>query len=262
MFRSALLLALLAAPDFLARLGTTPQAAEAAVFAALTEDRAACPGDWRAVPYAARPQVASAAVAFARAFVKTEAFRGRYLAWWKAAQPQAPQPVEEIEAQEAQAEQEHAAQAERARLDLTRLAAQEKDPELKRAYVEALAAQSRMKKELESPALKAGVEAARRQSTAARRAELAEAVARHQAELLRWKALEDPAAAVRRGLDDFLALSATVDFKAATALRGGKVVFVDAELEDRPARWKQLFRAGPEVVSALRAAAQAWRAEL
>lgn len=72
----------------------------------------------------------------------------------------------------------------------------------------------------------------------------------------------DPKALIKQRLQEFLALSGTVDFAAATKADGNKVRFVNPEYERKPANWKLCFRAGKPAVDAARAFATSWEKEL
>ncbi|WP_276479390.1 hypothetical protein [Paraflavitalea pollutisoli] len=63
---------------------------------------------------------------------------------------------------------------------------------------------------------------------------------------------------IKKRLEKFLALSATVDFDAQ--LNGS--MFANPEYESKSGEWKAIFRAGKPVVTAAREEAQAWLKEL
>jgi len=67
---------------------------------------------------------------------------------------------------------------------------------------------------------------------------------------------------LKRQLQAFVAIAKTVDFKAATADKGGKKVFVNAAYERRSEFWKMLYRLGPGGTNAAVGVAQGWIAEL
>jgi hypothetical protein len=72
----------------------------------------------------------------------------------------------------------------------------------------------------------------------------------------------DPTLLIARRLREFLAMSADVNFDAKLVTTGGRKTFADPSLEAKPAGWKMCFRAGREATAAARAAAQAWLKEL
>lgn len=63
---------------------------------------------------------------------------------------------------------------------------------------------------------------------------------------------------IRKRLEKFLAVSATVDFDAK--LNGS--LFANPEYESKPGEWKACYRAGKAVITAAREEAQAWLKEL
>jgi hypothetical protein len=67
---------------------------------------------------------------------------------------------------------------------------------------------------------------------------------------------------VRIRLEEFLQLSATVDFDAELIQDGKLKRFVKPEYEGKGMSWKHCFRAGKETVEAARAFAQQWLKEL
>ena len=81
-------------------------------------------------------------------------------------------------------------------------------------------------------------------------------------DLQRWELLypADPAQLVQKRLQDYLALSATVDFGAALTSpdRYGVRKFVNPEYEKKSNQWKAVYRAGKEVNEAVRAYVTDW----
>jgi len=73
---------------------------------------------------------------------------------------------------------------------------------------------------------------------------------------------KNPNVTLKHRLEQFLELSADVDFSAATTGEGSERRFVKPEDEARPKEWKMCFRAGPEATAAARAYAKEWLAEL
>lgn len=69
---------------------------------------------------------------------------------------------------------------------------------------------------------------------------------------------KDPNVTLRLRLQEFLDLSADVDFAAATTGSGSSRRFVDESYEAKSAQWKMCFRAGKEATGAARAFAQEW----
>lgn len=67
---------------------------------------------------------------------------------------------------------------------------------------------------------------------------------------------------IKRRLQEFLALTADMDFDAKLVEKGGRKRFADPKLEAKDETWKRCFRCGRETIVAARAFAQQWLAEL
>ncbi len=67
---------------------------------------------------------------------------------------------------------------------------------------------------------------------------------------------------IRKRIEEFLELSADVNFEAKLVSSGSRMRFADDEYEDKPSDWKICFRAGKEATMAAREFAKAWLAEL
>ena len=87
---------------------------------------------------------------------------------------------------------------------------------------------------------------------------------RYQAQMKEYEARypADPQPFIARRLRQFLDESATVDFGAKLVAAGKVMRFADPKYEEKPATWKLCYRTGKEPVSAARAFATAWLAEL
>lgn len=57
----------------------------------------------------------------------------------------------------------------------------------------------------------------------------------------------DPALVIKRRLQEYLALAATVDYKAELTGSGSNRTFVNPAYEAKPVKWKTIYRAGKEV---------------
>lgn len=88
--------------------------------------------------------------------------------------------------------------------------------------------------------------------------------AEYQEKLKKWQGdfPPEPQQMVARRLQEFLQVSATVDYTAMTTTRNGRLVFVNEGYENKPKAWKLCFRVGRETVDAARTAAAAWVAEI
>ncbi|HYC29856.1 MAG TPA: hypothetical protein VEB42_13580 [Chitinophagaceae bacterium] len=67
---------------------------------------------------------------------------------------------------------------------------------------------------------------------------------------------------IKKRLQEFVSLAKTVDFNAELKTVNGKKVFVNREYEGKPSDWKQIFRAGREVIEPAIAFAEKWIQEL
>lgn len=67
---------------------------------------------------------------------------------------------------------------------------------------------------------------------------------------------------IKGRLEEFLQLTADIDFNAELVDAGRKKKFANPKYEAKPAAWKYCFRAGKETIDAARAFAQQWLKEL
>ena len=68
----------------------------------------------------------------------------------------------------------------------------------------------------------------------------------------------DPAVLVKKRLQEYLTLVATVDFKATLSSSGRRQVFTNAAYEKKSLKWKALYRAGKEVNDVVTAFVKDW----
>jgi hypothetical protein len=74
---------------------------------------------------------------------------------------------------------------------------------------------------------------------------------------------EDPKSLIKNKLQEFLAVSSSVDFNAEiTTNKYNKKIFVNPEYEKKSSEWKACFRAGKEVNAEARIFVQKWLKEL
>jgi hypothetical protein len=91
-----------------------------------------------------------------------------------------------------------------------------------------------------------------------------ENMAAYKVDLKRWEA-EYPAnfnELLKRKLNEFLQLTADIDYGAKLTQRWSKMVFADPALEAKDPFWKACFRSGKTTVDAARSYAQQWLLEL
>ena len=70
----------------------------------------------------------------------------------------------------------------------------------------------------------------------------------------------DPAVIVKKRLQEYLALAATVDFKAEITGSGSSRTFVNPAYEAKPVKWKVIYRAGQEVNDVVTGFVKQWLA--
>jgi flagellar biosynthesis GTPase FlhF len=207
---------------------------------------------FKAVDGAARAQLATTAIAWAKAYTSSPAFLTAYTAQREAAKPRPPTfagtPEEEIAKQRAEQEKGR---------EETRKAIAAMPPEQRKMMEEALAAAAEALKQMDTPEM-------RKMQLDGIRMEREGRMARHAEDMKKWEANypPDPKPLIAKRLQAFVDLSGSVDYDAKLEPRDGMMRFVDPALERKPANWKLCYRAGRGTVDAARAAATAWLAEL
>ncbi|GAB3903353.1 hypothetical protein GCM10028803_31650 [Larkinella knui] len=84
----------------------------------------------------------------------------------------------------------------------------------------------------------------------------------YQKRLADYKAASNLNTVLKQRLNEFIALTGSVDFDAQLMKRGSKMEFVNPEYRTKSSNWKLLFRMGKEPVLAARSFAQNWVNEL
>jgi hypothetical protein len=74
--------------------------------------------------------------------------------------------------------------------------------------------------------------------------------------------LKDYNTIIRKQLQQFLDLSADIDFNAELTRKGDKMIFTNPAYEAKPLGWKLCFRSGKEAVTGARKFVQSWLKEL
>lgn len=243
------------AQDVLSQLGITPLAARVAVDSVISSgihDPGVPAKAFKLLPPAARAQMATAGVAWLKAYIASADFSREYAQVREAHKPSAPQfegtPEDELK----KADAEQARQAEESKKAIAALPAEQ------RAQIEqAMNAAQALTAQMNTPEMRKmrldGIASDR----AARMQEFQQALAAWMRDYP-----ENPAPIVAKRLREFLAVSADVDFSAALTSRNGKMVFENPSYEEKPAQWKICYRAGKDATMAARAAVQAWLKEL
>jgi len=206
-----------------------------------------------ALPPAARAAVVTDAVAWAKAYVNSAAFKK---SWAEKRDQNKPEPpavgasaADDVKAQSADQQKQID--------DLKKTIAQLPPDQQKQmqAVVDQMVAQ--MNAAAKDPKYQAAMQQGAENNRASKQKDYQDALAAWQHDYP-----ADPNVAVARRLRDFLTMSADVNFDAKLAARNGVKTFVDPAFEGKPDAWKMCFRAGREATSAARAAAQAWLKEL
>ena len=202
-----------------------------------------------ALPAAARVKALDSALPWLKSYVNSESYRTAYAREREERKPSPPDVEgtidDEVKAQVAKALKD----VDEARKMLSQLPpAQQKEMEASLKQMEAM-----IKDPAQVKLMRTGVEAER-----------ADRKAGYDERLKEWqeKYPVDSKLLVARHLQAFLATSATVDFSAKLVPVDKQMRFENDEYESKPNDWKLCFRAGKEAVTAARAFATAWLAEL
>lgn len=200
---------------------------------------------FRALPPARQVEVVNGLGSFIRGYVESAAFKARYAEAWKAHQPRPPQPARPGAEMVAEQLKQIDSQIAESEANLKKAPADQREmyqsmiAGLKQAR-EAMAGQESMYDMAE----KMRFEGETRE---------------YQEKLEGPNALpEDPGRLVARRLQEFLDLTASVDFNAKLTTGPGMKRFVDRTFESKPTEWKMCFRAGKPAVDAARAFAGSW----
>lgn len=202
-----------------------------------------------ALPAAARVKALESAAPWLKSYVNSESYRAAYARERDERKPSPPAFKgtidDEVKAQVAKMMKD----LDEARKTVSQLPpAQQKEMEASLKQMEAM-----MKDPAQTAMRRTGVEADR-----------AEQKASYDDRLTKWqeKYPADPNVLTARRLRAFLATSAAVDFSAKLVPVNKTMRFENKEFESKPKDWKLCFRAGKEAVTAARAFAMAWLAEL
>jgi hypothetical protein len=248
--------------DAISDAGLTADQVRSALVESVGEGRPALPPSLRRLSAEARAQFVRAAGALALEYYQTDDFRKRYAAWRDQHAPKlnlvTPQEMQERNARaaadyaKAEAEQKDAAaniESQRANLKKAGM----NDDQINQLIAQMKQAQERVAAMRASGQMPSGpqlmTEEQRQQENEVRQRSYDAARSDFEREHP-----ANPDALVRRKLEEFLALSATVDF--AAKVENGK--FLDPADERQSSDWKLCFRAGKPAVEAARDVAQDW----
>ena len=243
------------AADVLSQLGIPPDSAKEAVQIVLNSgvNNPGLPAKlFKATPAAARGEMASAGIAWVKAYTASAEFKAKWAEIRETNKPAKPEfegtPEDELK----KADDEQKQQAEESKKALASL-----PPETRKQIEDSMKAADAMRAAMDTPEL-------RKTRLASIVAIRAERTTQYEHELATWKRdyPESPAPAIAKRIREFLAFSADVDFDAKLVTKNGKMVFENPAYEAKSSQWKMCFRAGREATAAARAAAQAWLKEL
>lgn len=202
-----------------------------------------------ALPASVRTTVVQGGFAWARAWVKSPAFRSAYEHERQSAKPRPPEHEGSVDD-----ELKRQLDEQRKSMEESRKAMAALPPEQQKAFEEVL---KQTEAQLKDPdflkMMRSGIEMDR-----------ASRLEDYQSSVARWEESHpaDPGVLVGRRLQAFLTECGDVDFAAKLQTRDRKMVFVNPDYELKPSNWKMCYRAGPEAVGAARTAATAWLREL
>ncbi len=239
--------------DVLSRLRVDEATAQERFFSALTGGYASLAGDravFKGASAEGRAAMARAVMSLARAYSGTVDFSRRYAAYREEQKPGVPQPTltgDQVRAQQRKGLEEGIANAVKAAKEM---------PSMK-AEMDAMAAELRAQLAAvgKDPVMNAQVDEGQKAQAAADAESYKQALATWENDYP-----SDPKRLIASRLREFLALSSTVDFSAATQVDPAdhKVHFKDEAHEGMDSRWKLLFRAGKAAVEAARVEASDW----
>jgi hypothetical protein len=250
---------LVVAADVLSQFQLTAAEAHEKTFEAIWQGSApdvdGAAGIFRTLSPESRAAAVSAVAAVVRAYVDSDAFRERYATERQGRRPQELQSTtvsaSEVDKQTREAEK-GMADAQAAMKDMP--------PEM-RKMVEAMMKQAGSEGGMDEAfaAGQKGVkQGAAQQKQAIAETNAAAAKSQQSAQAFDAEYPANPDRLLVKRLREFLDLAATVPDNAVLVPRGGKMVFADPQLEQKPDFWKQLYRAGKPARGAARAAAEAW----
>lgn len=260
------LVAAAVAADPIADAGLKDSDVQQAALESFANGYAYIPAGLRRLGPDARAAFVRAAGQLAMAYSRSDAFKRDYAAWWDEHKPK----LELISAQDMQQRNDEArAEYARSQSELNNFAArfeaqrgQLRQAGMSDAQIDQMIAQARQTQQQMAQMQKSGQipsgpqqmsEQDRQQQNAMRQQEYQEQLAKFQA-----AHPADPREAIRRELNEFLKVSASVDFNARVV--NGR--FADAAYQAKDDQWKRCYRAGKPAVDAAREVAQSWLQQL
>lgn len=205
---------------------------------------------FKVAPAPARAAMVKAAMAWAKVYTETPAFRADYDRRRAQDTPAPPKPKGAPDAQLAVQRAEQKKQLDEMRANIAKM-----PPEMRKQMEDTV---KQVEAQFAAQEKDVQMTAIMKQSFEMQAAEEKKAyegrVAAHEK---RFPA--DPKTLIARRLQEFLEVTRDVDFGATlVAGRGGKMVFANAAYEEKPPEWKLCYRAGREPVEAARGVAAGW----
>ncbi|HSQ35656.1 MAG TPA: hypothetical protein VLQ89_06670, partial [Candidatus Binatia bacterium] len=242
--------------DVLAKLSLEPAGARASVLDALSSGsvyRYEAAVAFKSLPLSARADMVRAGLDWVKSYAGTAEFRSAYQALREQNKPQPPalRPAADEQTKKMKADMEkNIAEIRKsmAAMDAETKKAMEASIKAMRAQIEHMENDPQQKEMMRQMAEMTVVEDKKR----------------HEEELREWEQRypADPRALIKKRINDFLAMSAGVDYAAKLVPRGDQLIFASETFERKPPEWKLCFRAGKEATEAARFFAKAWLAEL
>jgi hypothetical protein len=194
--------------------------------------------------------------AFAKAYTKTEEFKKQYLEYRDSKKPEPPEkPKTAAELRKTQKEELQKGLKE-AEANYRKAPANQR--EIFKGVVDMYKEQLKQVDDPSNPMFSGDMDAMMQQG-------YLQQLEEHKTQVAEWEKAwpTDPTHMIKKWLTEFLEVSKDIDYTAAVKPgEFGKSVFVKAEYESKPGNWKMCYRAGRDVVSAGRSAAQQWLNEL
>ncbi len=201
----------------------------------------------------ARAMAVNDVVGWARAYVKSDAFKQAWAKEREDAKPKAPAVTgttdDAVKSYDAQVQKQ---------IDDMKKAVASLPPDQRKAMEETM---KQITAQAEASAKDPSQQALRRQAIEGQRTG---DQSKYQSDLKEWEEdfPVDPSPVIARRLREFLAMSADVNFDAKVVNRDGRNYFADEQYERKPEEWKICFRAGREATTAAGSAATTWLAQL
>jgi hypothetical protein len=247
--------AVVVAQDALAKLGLSQSSARESVMTGVTGgwvNYGAAASAFKKADAAARAQLVSGAIAWAKAYAASPEFKAAYAKVREERKPRAPEfkdTPEDVLAKQQAEQDKNVAEMKKALEGMA--------PDVRKQVEEGMKQAAEAMKQMDTPEMrKMQLDGIRMQREGDMQS-YKDALAKWQQEYP-----DTPGPMIAKRLKTFLDTSATVDFDAKLQPKGDKMVFVNPQYEGKSSEWKVCYRAGREAVQAARTAAEAWLAEL